>query len=261
MDIQVNRDGYTCVKVRVDEPTVELVGFGDLHIGASTYCEKRALEVRNYIKDNNCLWIGMGDFIENANKRSVGAGVYEQVMNPTEQDVYLKDFLEPIAGKCIGYLKGNHEERSFKDSGYDTACIVCHALKMPYCMWEYFGIIAGEGRAYTVYAVHSYSGSKTVGGDINTVERDYEKYLGSVDIIMKAHGHKQNFVPVDFFEIDAIANVVATRPRAIVLTGHFLERDKSYAAAKPLRGYPAGTIALRLNMTRGSNRKIYPVYL
>jgi len=108
VDIQVNRSGYTCVKVRVKESTVQLIGFGDLHIGAKTYIEKRALEVRDYIKENNCLWVGMGDFIENATRRSIGAGVYEQVMIPDEQEKYLQDFLKPIASKCIGYVKGNH---------------------------------------------------------------------------------------------------------------------------------------------------------
>jgi hypothetical protein len=261
VDLQVNRKGYTCVRCRVDTDTVQLIGFGDLHIGASTYNEGKATEVREYIRNKNCIWIGMGDFIENASKKSIGAGVYEQLMTPKEQITYLRSFLEPIKDKCIGYLRGNHEERSYKDSGIDVADIVCYELGLPYCDWEFFGIVAGQKRSWKVYAVHSYMASKTAGLALNATENNIEKMLGDVDIIFRGHTHKRIVHLNEWFQIDARNNTVKVRQRANVIIGHFLERDKSYAAARPMRGDPAGTIALELKMHKDTTREITPIYI
>jgi predicted phosphodiesterase len=258
MNLLINRNGYTCIKAMVNGD-VKLIGYGDLHIGASTYNEKKALEVRDYIKEEDCIWVGMGDFIENASKRSVGAGVYEQTITPTEQVKYVKSLLEPIKTKCIGCIKGNHEERSYKDSGIDLLDIVSFDLEIPYCEWEFFGIISAPKRCYTVYAVHSYTASKSAGLALNKSE-DLEKMV-SVDIMLRGHTHKRAFHLAEFLDIDVYNNTVAVRERANVITGHFLERDKSYAASKPLRGDPAGTIALELNMNRGTPKRIRPIYL
>ncbi len=237
-----------------------LVGFGDLHAGSETYNETKAKEVIRFIQEENCVWVGMGDFCENATKRSVGSGVYQQTMTPNEQIKYVVNLLEPVKDKCIGYLKGNHEERAYKDSGLDVADIVCYKLDIPYCCWEFFGIISGDHRAYTVYAVHSSIAGKTGGGVLNTVERDIEKML-NVDVIMVGHGHKRAYHDAESFDIDMANCTVNVRQKAIVLTGHYLNRDKSYASARPMRGDPMGTVAVKLAMDRHQPKSIKPVYL
>lgn len=261
MNLQVNRNRYTCVKAVVDTEFVQLVGFGDLHIGAKTYNEKKAFEVRDYIKDNNCIWLGMGDFQECATKRSVGSGVYDQTMTPEEQVNYTLDLLTPIADKCIGYVKGNHEERIYKDTGIDIGNWVCGHLGIPYNEWEFFGIISAPKKCYTVYAIHSYTSAKTGGLALNKTEQDIEKMLGSVDIIMKGHTHKRIVHLTEYFDINVFDNSVVVKQRANLITGHFLEREGSYAASKPMRGDPAGTIALQLDMNRHRAKSIKPIYL
>jgi len=261
MEIDVNRNGYVSIRAKTDKDKQILVGFGDLHIGAATYLEKKALEIRDYIKDTGAFFIGMGDFIENATKRSIGAGVYQQLMSPKEQIAYLRDFLKPIAKQCIGFVKGNHEERTYKDSGVDIADVICYELGMPYCEWECFGSIVSNKRAYKFYAVHSYMSSKTGGLALNTTERDIEKMVGNVNIIMRGHTHKNIVHITDFFEVDTYNNTVSIRPRINLITGHYLERNKSYAAARPMRGDPPGTIALELEMRRSKPFKITPIYL
>lgn len=260
MKIEVNRKGYTCIRCRVDSPTVTLVGYGDLHVGHFTYREDRAIQVRDYIKDNPCVVILMGDMMENATKTSVGAGVYDQTMNPAQQMKYLTAFLEPIKSKCIGYVKGNHEERSYKNSGIDPAMTLCERLDIPYCHWEFFGQIATEKRAYTVYAVHSYMGSKSLGLALHRTE-EIEKMVGGTEIIMRGHAHKKGYQESEFLEIDKCNNCVQLKQRFLVSTGHYMERDKSYAASKPMRGYPMGTIALELNMNRAAEKRIRPIDL
>lgn len=258
MTLQTNRAEYTCIRARVDEEYVNLVGFGDLHAGSETYDEKKAKEVVAYIKDENCLWLGMGDMCENSTKRSVGTGVYDQSMSPQEQIFYLKDLLEPIADKCIGYLRGNHEERTNKDSGVDVAQIVAYMINVPYCGWEYFGIIANNKIAYTLYGVHSYKASKSGGLALRQSEIDIESMLGSIDIIMRGHTHKKICEITDYLDIDKYNNAVVVKQRANMITGHYLKRANSYAASKPMRGSPAGTIPLELSF---KSKWMKPIYL
>jgi poly-gamma-glutamate capsule biosynthesis protein CapA/YwtB (metallophosphatase superfamily) len=182
-------------------------------------------------------------------------------MNPKEQIEYLREFLKPIAPQCMGFLRGNHEERTYKLAGVDICDILCYELKMPYCGWEFFGVITGDKRAYTIYAVHSYQTNKTGGLALNMVERDIEKMMGNIDIVMRGHTHKSAYQYSEYFDIDSHNNAVSIRKRACVITGHFLNRANSYAAAKVLRGDPPGTIALELEMKRGTERKITPIYL
>lgn len=260
MDIKVNRNGYTCVTAKVDWNSIYLVGFGDLHAGSETYNEKKAKEVIRFIKEETCVWVGMGDFCENANKRSIGSGVYTQVMTPDEQIPYIRELLKPIADKCIGYIKGNHEERAYKDSGIDIANLICYELNMPYCYWEFFGCVAGKKRAYSIYAVHSAMGNRTAGLALNATERDIEKMV-DVDIIMRGHCHKNIQHISEAYEVNARNNTVTVKQRANLIIGHYLDRDKSYAAAKPYRGDPPGTIALQLDLDYHRPKNIKPVYL
>lgn len=258
MELQENRNGYTCIRARLDTDSVVLVGFGDLHAGSNNYDEKKAKEVRRYIEEENCIWVGMGDMAENSTKRSVGAGVYEQNLCPDDQIFYLKDFLEPISHKCIGYLRGNHEERTNKDSGIDVAKVVAYMLRVPYCDWEFFGIVAGHKSAFSVYAVHSYMASKSAGLALRQTEINVESILGGVDIIMRGHTHKRAFHLGEYIDIDKYNNAVVTKPRAKVITGHYLTRQNSYAAAKPTGGDPPGTVGIELAF---KDKTIKPVYL
>ena len=261
MDIDVNRNGYTCVRARIKESNVQLIGYGDLHAGSLTYNEKKALEIRDYIKEENCIWIGMGDFVESATRHSVGSGVYQQKMNPNEQIKYLRNLLDPIKDKCMGIIKGNHEERIFKDDGVDIADIICYELGIPYCIWEFFGIIVQDSMAYGIYAIHSYTSNRTGGLALNSTEQNIEKMIGNIEIIMRGHTHKNIVHIAEYFEIDKINNTVDVKPRVNLITGHYLDRDKSYAAAQPLRGDPPGTIALELELNRHKSKKIRPIYL
>lgn len=260
MNLSINRNGYTCIKAQVESDNLYLIGFGDLHAGSATYNEKKTKEIIQFIKENNCVVLLMGDLAENANKKSIGAGVYNQKMIPDEQIKYLRNLLEPIKDKCIGMIKGNHEERTYKDSGIDICNILSYELNIPYCWWEFFGSIVGDKRGYSIYAVHSYTSNKRAGAAIDQTMRDIEQMV-DVDIIMRGHTHKNIAHLPETYEVDMRNNCVIEKKRAIVITGHFLNRDKSYAAAKPLRGDPPGTTALELEMNKHKSKNIKRIYL
>ena len=262
MTTEVKRNGYPVVRVKTDRSVVPLVAVGDAHCGSRHYNEAGLKYVTKWIADNGAIWFGIGDLMECATKSSIGSGVYEQVMNPQKQINYLEDLLRPIAGQCIGMIKGNHEERAYKTTGIDPMAIICNALSVPYLEWELFGIISADRTsdscAYSLYACHSYAANKNAGLALNWTEREMS-YLGA-DIIMRAHSHDVGFDPTEGLEIDPCHFSVRKRRRYSVMTGHYLNRVNSYVAARGSRPKPMGTVALWLTMNKDS-RTVKPEYL
>ncbi|MFW6120742.1 MAG: hypothetical protein ACOC80_07550 [Petrotogales bacterium] len=255
--IQVNGN---FVKVQTNKDEIYLVGFGDLHAGNDQYDEKKAEQVRNFIKNKNCYFIGMGDLFENSSKMSPGAGVYQQTMTPREQRKYLVDFFEPIKNKCIGLLDGNHEYRLMNSQGDLYIEILADILKVPYLGVEAFGVITNSKRAYSFYANHTNTARKTSGLASNASERNVVKFLGSIEIYLRAHCHFLDFTPLTFFDVDKRNSQVLQVDRAMVTTGAYLKRP-CYLAQKPTAPTKTGTVALKLIMDRNQPKRMEPVYL
>jgi hypothetical protein len=192
----------------------------------------------------------MGDIIENATKRSIGAGVYEQTIPPRDQITLAYEMLKEIPKEnFIGAIGGNHEARTCKDSGFDPMMILCDKLDIPYLGNELFGIISRpDAISYTIYANHSLTGGKTRGLVENAIERDWMRWIDA-DIILKAHDHNLGFSdPIPTYSIDAVHRSVSVRERYIGLTGSCLTRSGSYATAVPYSPKPQGALAIYLTM-------------
>lgn len=257
--IEVKRDGvYPVVLVDVDEPEQVLVGVADLHAGHPNFEEATFKRVLKYIQTTGALWFGNGDLMENANKRSVGAGWVEQIMRPQEQIEYVTELLLPIKDSCIGMTLGNHEERTYKDTGIDPMSIICNNLEVPYVGYELFAKIRrrygkdSSGIAFTLYAVHSNVSNKTPGLAMHYMSREWAKFL-DFDLIAKGHGHDMGISPPEIsYTFDMRNNSVIERERRYWMTGHYLGRVNSYVAKKPSPPKPTGTIAARLKMDKNT---------
>jgi hypothetical protein len=172
----------------------------------------------------------------------------------------LVEILKPYKDRIIGVLCGNHEDRTWKECGIDPTSDICALLDISdrYFKWEFHGIVTGGagGRSYTVYAVHSKSASKSNGLELNMVQRDIGGIVDA-DLCMKAHGHKNAFDTYMVNKINANNNTVIPCERAILLTGHFLDRANSYPAAKPMGGSPKGCRAVYMQMEHNKPRRIW----
>lgn len=259
--IQVARTGeYPIARCTTKKDRQCLIGIGDVHIGAETFDEKCFRNVIKYAVDNDAFVFFIGDMIENATRHSVGAGVYQQVIPPRDQLTKIVELLRPIPKEnIIGGVAGNHENRTMKDSGFDPAMLMCDLLQVPYFGNELFAIITKEREAaYTLYATHSMATSATKGGTYNSVENKWFKFIDA-DIVAKGHGHDLGFDgPYMNLKIDANNVAVSERERWILLTGNYLRRANSYAASIPVPPKPCGTMALWLNMKKGS-KTVEPV--
>jgi len=248
--VSVDRSGaYPIARVRVDRGRQALICFSDLHVGQAI--------------DNDALCICGGDWMENATKHSVGAGVVEQVMPPQAQIDYLVEKFRPLRGRFIGGYGGNHEDRTYKETGLDPMQFICAGLDMPYFPVELFAVIHAtdehrHGTSYSVYAVHSDSGHKTSGLAVNKVQGDWAWV--HADIKMKSHDHQLDFDWAETLQVNKNATSILQRKEYVVLTGSCLARQGSYAAKKPRRPGTLGMMGLWLDMDRDAF-SVRPEYL
>jgi len=132
-----------------------LLPFGDLHYGHPNCDTKAAQGYLDWAKKNDAWILLMGDLLENSSRDSVGSGVYEQIMNPDDQKYEIVDMLKPYRHLILGLLTGNHEERTFKQSGHDPSRAMARMLDTPYLRYGAFLRLNVSGFGYTVYATHA----------------------------------------------------------------------------------------------------------
>lgn len=262
LHIKPYRNKYTYLDISTDKETEYIVFLGDVHLGARNFNEKVFNNVLKFCKEKNAIIFLIGDLIENSNKISIGAGWVEQTMTPQKQIECCTDLLKPLSKQIAGSIIGNHEERTYKNTGVNPTEIIAYNLGIEYCKDEFFGSISRQQKsgscAFSFYGSHSMSGHKNSGLAANAVMRDWS--FMRADIIAKAHGHDRDFLDNDYMEIDKLNKGVAMHRQWILLTGHYLDREDSYNSRKPSKPKALGTIALKLTLDR-NGRKIEPVYL
>ena len=262
--VTVDRSGaYPIARVRVGHGKQALINFSDLHVGHPNY-QERILDMGiRWAIDNDALCICGGDWMENATKHSVGAGVVEQVMPPQAQIDYLIEKFRPLRGRFIGGYAGNHEDRTYKETGLSPMQFIAAGLDIPVFPVELFAVIASDdgqkhGASYSVYAVHSDSAHKTSGLAVNKVQGDWAWV--HADIKMKSHDHQLDFDFAETLQVKKNSTSVLERKEYVVLTGSCLTRAGSYAAKKPHRPGTLGMMGLWLDMSRGAF-SVRPEYL
>lgn len=253
----MKRNGsYPITKISVTNDRQSLVPIGDVHLGADNWNEELFKKTLSYAKTNNSLIILMGDLIENANKFSVGAGVYNQKLNPQEQIDKIVEYLQPFKENIIGCVDGNHERRALKDTGISISSVICSILNVPFFNNEFFGIITKEGvSSYTIYGNHSDSVGKNEEMNANSIDRDWSSWL-DFDLLLKAHSHSRGlYGPKIKMTVDQANMAIVEKERWYCLTGNYLNRLNSYATYKPYRPKAIGGIGLWLDM-RKDHKKI-----
>lgn len=212
----------------------KLIVLGDLHIGHPLWDKVKNVFEEELMKiwDSGADIFLMGDLLECQTRNSVGKG---QIMDINEQVElvidYFKDFAE--AGRLIGMISGNHEDRINKDTGnYDLYKDMCSRLgTKPLGRWtifEYYGL--------TVYATHPRGAATTDGG------RDlwFRKILNrrECDLYLVGHFHTlyNKLHAGRFYHLEEIP-----RQKKMFMTGSILHYELDYVeerAYEPqLNGY------------------------
>jgi len=247
---------YPLIEVYDSREWIPLIIAADLHGGARQFREDIFKRVIAKAVELKAVVLGLGDLFENATKRSVGSGVFEQVLSPRDQVDYLAALLKPAAEQIIELLPGNHEDRSKKDVDITPLSHLCEKLGCREGKFVSRVLFRQHKRnnkgttTYTLRGVHSKSASKTPGLAQNTIERDWEKWQ-QYDIIAKAHGHDLFCAGPNLYEkVDRTNKKVVMKERYFIAGGHYLEYDGNYSEQSVLRPKPLGTCIFWLRMNR-----------
>ena len=220
----------------------------DLHIG-SIFCNFEA--VKKLVKkcyDENIYVILGGDMIEAATRYSVGAGVYEQALNPDEQLGMLLDFFKPLFDKklIISVMLGNHEFRFKKEVGIDICSILSTTYGVPYLgSGGYNYLIVGD-QSYSIYFEHGAGGSRLTHTKMRKVVES-SKHIDDFDVFAWGHVHDLVHWTEISFGLDSNKKKKEIREKYYLITGHYLNYDGSYAKANSMRPAPQGSPILSLH--------------
>ena len=216
------------------EDFVDVAFFSDLHIG-SRFCDfKEVVKMRDFFLENNIHVLLGGDLIEGSTKTSIGAGIYEQVLTPTEQFHSLMSFFEPLAkkGLLISAIRGNHENRFWKTVGIDITSIMCDHLDIPYLGVGGFNFISVGKTTYSVYYMHGNGVGKYFHTKAKKVQ-DGARFT-NCDVYAWGHVHELGMWHVMDRECTNKKGVFL-KDKLLIMSGHYLKHQQSYAdeAAMP----------------------------
>jgi hypothetical protein len=232
-----------------DRDFLDFVPMGDIHWGHPTvYANERQREklygYRDWIMENDALTLGMGDIIENSTKSSVGAGVFEQTLNPQEQVDQMVDWWAPMAeeGRVAAWLIGNHEMRTYNIAGMDPAAQMAAQLDVPYLQYGGFIRIRVGDVTYVTYAAHGATGSTKACEDLSL--------SNEADLYLMGHVHDLAHWTRTYRSLNLRNRAMEEATRHFVITGHFLGYDGSYAEMKNYTIGKSGAPRIRLDGTR-----------
>jgi len=248
------------------DDVMEIVPLGDLHVGNAACDEDGIRSAVEYIYNNpNAYWIGMGDYGDFINMRDHRFDPIALADWVTTRDLVdlagaqkrrVLNILEPIANKCLGLVKGNHDKKIHR--AWERAIFDEIVVGMKERAWylggvaeidlslNYWGFVhlkfrrAGAAvRTVVISAHHGFGSSKNITG--------MEKFLWSheCDVALFGHTHHMTSHRSARTEITKTGKVVY-RPQWGVVTGSFLQSDADYAVQAGYMPVPTGTTKITL---------------
>ncbi len=232
------------VSLDVPQDHAYLLPLGDLHRGDRHLTARGLGKLKGYLdwalERPNAFVFLMGDILNVASRTSK--------TNPFESesgnDEYAKAIalFKPYASKIIGCITGNHEQRMYKDYGFNPLQPFCTELAIPYCGYSScIRLRVGKRRdrkneyhqLYWGFAHHGNGGGGTLGAAINKKVK-LQEIVHGMDFYMAGHDHQL---------VAGSRNVLLPKRDKIehqrvhyIDTGSFLDWDGSYAeeAAMPI---------------------------
>lgn len=185
-------------KLVVKKPKLTIVGFGDLHFGHRN-CDKDMIRnVIDYIKRNDCYWLGGGDYgdaIIPTDRRFDFRSLDEEYKTPQLQYNRIEEMFNPIADKCLGLLDGNHDIIHWKKHAHNYVEELAERIGTEYLtISSYLRFHFEEFDAnFDMYAHHGWTGARTKGGKIARIY-DLEAIFPFADMYMMFHMHDLGIV-------------------------------------------------------------------
>lgn len=238
---------------RVKEVNVYPVA--DAHIGSSHSEMKKFQEYIDVIaKDDNGIVFLNGDLINNAIRISV-SDIYDEKYMPEEAIDIVVDILTPIKDKIVSVVSGNHEDRTYKQTGLSPTKNIAHRLG---CIDKYhpignlvfvtFGTSRNSDKlrnTFSIYATHGSGGGAKVGSKANQVQQLAQVIIA--DVYIHSHTHTPIAFKEDYYLALHNTKGVQKRTSLFVNTNAF-EGYGGYAQSKKMRPSTIEPLKIRLTV-------------
>lgn len=178
---------------------LNLYVLSDWHIGdKACKIDDIKAHIERIREDKNAVVICNGDLLNNATKSSVSDS-YAETMNPQQQIEMVTMLLEPIKEKIIGFANGNHEARTYRESGIDLSSCICSRIGILDRYANEGGVIflrfgmnkhhKNESRrqCYTIYFTHGSGGGRKEGA--KAIRLADMSSIVDVDVYIHSHTH------------------------------------------------------------------------
>lgn len=230
-----------------------IIPIGDLHRGDRHLSARGLGKLKGYLEwvqeRPNAYTFLMGDIL-NVASRSSKTNPFE-----SDSDEYAKalELFRPYRGKIIGCITGNHEQRMYKDYGFNPLQPFCSELGIPYCGYSAVIRLRVGQRAeapnqyqqiYWGYAHHGNGGGGTMGAALNKKVK-LQEIVHGMDFYMAGHDHQL---------IVGTRNILLPKRNKIehqrvhyIDTGSFLDWDGSYAEEAAMHISKQGAPRLRFD--------------
>ena len=215
-----------CVERRTTYPsradTFRLYMIGDLHLGNRGARERqlRRLVEDEIAPDPNAYWIGMGDYCDYVNMGDPrfdptelagwlyadrGASLADIGRAETRRFV---EIVEPIKGRCLALVSGNHEDMIGYHSETDVYSTIIEALAdganehrldhRGFISWRFKRGDGGGTWTLRIHATHGSNGGRKAGSTANRLG-DIAGGIDGVDVVMQGHTHRAMYDPIAKF--------------------------------------------------------------
>jgi hypothetical protein len=250
------------IKYKSKSEWINLIPLGDCHIGNSC-CNLDALkDMVRWIQDKpQTYWLGMGDYIDAINYRDPRFDpktVSPKYMQEGDIDKIIQlqigdfvELIEPIRDKCLGLLRGNHEETIRKYYMYDVLYEIIKELDLSRKLLFYdvatLRLVFNRNRSasshsYDVFCAHSHIGGRTYGHKSNRIRELHGQHRADIYLLAHAHIKLGQIGMQNYYNK---AGVLCRRKIIDAWTGGFLEgyqKGKSGYVEKAL--YPPSDIGV-----------------
>jgi len=228
---------------------------GDWHLG-SEHCNEKLIDkqIEEIKNTKNARVILMGDIAESSTKESVGAGVYEQKENAQQQIMKAKNKLFEIKHLIDGVVTGNHEERIYKQSGFDLSYYLCQILSIEDKYMRYQGVVnyVLNKRSFNISVWHGAGGGGSAGASLNKLQKQSEYILA--DVYLMGHVHKRQAHTKTMYVPDVRNKKIDKLEQYFIVTGSSLIYENSYAESAGMTPSQIGFTKIKLSSSLEYNR-------
>lgn len=256
---------------RSDLP-VRFVCIGDIHRGNPWMDENTFYKTLDWVQENDCYVILMGDYGEAINSKDPRHdynALDGRYPTPDKQYQKVEDDLIPIKDKILFMLEGNHESNFWRRHNHNYTGTMAHHLGVPYpgisaYLLFKFERMGKDRRVFEVYAHHGWAGGRTAGYQVKTIH-DLKNIFSDAHMYLMGHNHQLGEAqPKTHLYVDKRTKQIREYTQHFFFTGSYIKGyEKGRGSYVEARAYPptmigSPIIEVQPNRNRPSSRRVTP---